>query len=140
MHSYQRAIAIVLTAFGASIVGMALRLIVPAEVLADAKSPVGAMTGLITLLLALVLGLLVYTAFSVYTTQPRRMGLARGDRTRRYSPRIWPRGYSRTYGFKGGAGALPQAILRRCKARAASAYVRGDPGDHALDEHLFRQS
>jgi hypothetical protein len=41
MHSYQRAIAIVLTAFGASIVGMALRLIVPVEVLADAKSPVG---------------------------------------------------------------------------------------------------
>jgi hypothetical protein len=69
MHSYQRAIAIVLTAFGASIVGMALRLIVPVEVLADAKSPVGAMTGLITLLLALVLGLLVYTVFTVYSTQ-----------------------------------------------------------------------
>jgi hypothetical protein len=68
-HSYQRAIAMVLTAFGASIVGMALRLIVPVDVLADAKSPVGAMTGLITLLLALVLGLLVYTAFTVYSTQ-----------------------------------------------------------------------
>ena len=41
----------------------------PAQYLTDAKSTVGAMVGLVTLLLALVLGLLVWTAFSVYTTQ-----------------------------------------------------------------------
>ena len=48
---------------------MALQLVVPAQVLADSKGTVGAMVGLITLLLALVLGLLVYTAFTVYSTQ-----------------------------------------------------------------------
>ena len=69
MHSYHRAIAVALATFFASLLGMALRLVVPAQVLTDSKGPVGAMTGLITLLLALVLGLLVYTAFTVYSTQ-----------------------------------------------------------------------
>jgi hypothetical protein len=48
---------------------MALQWILPAQVLTDSKGTVGAMVGLITLLLALVLGLLVFTAFSVFTTQ-----------------------------------------------------------------------
>ena len=69
MHSYTRAIAVAATTFCASIVGMALQWVVPAQVLTEAKGPVGAMVGLVTLLLALVLGLLVFTAFSVYTTQ-----------------------------------------------------------------------
>src|SRR5271166_2780983 len=69
MHSYQRAMAVALTIFGASVLGMALQFVVPAQVLADSKGTVGAMGGLITLLLALVLGLLVYTAFTVYSTQ-----------------------------------------------------------------------
>src|ERR1700751_1960878 len=69
MHSYQRAIAVALATFGASVLGMALQLVVPPQVLADSKGTVGAMVGLITLLLALVLGLLVYTAFTVYSTQ-----------------------------------------------------------------------
>src|SRR5271165_1718773 len=69
MYSYQQAIAVGLATFVASVLGMALQLVVPAQVLADSKGTVGAMVGLITLLLALVLGLLVYTAFTVYTTQ-----------------------------------------------------------------------
>jgi hypothetical protein len=69
MHSYQRAMAVALATFCASVLGMVLQLVVPAQVLADSKGTVGAMVGLITLLLALVLGLLVYTAFTVYTTQ-----------------------------------------------------------------------
>ena len=69
MHSTQRAIAVALTTFGASLLGMALRLIVPAQVLTDSKATVGGMLGLVTLLLALVLGLLIYTAFTVYSTQ-----------------------------------------------------------------------
>jgi hypothetical protein len=69
MHSLHRAIAVALTLFGASVVGMALQWVVPADVLTQSKATVGAMIGLITLLLALVLGLLVFTAFSVFTTQ-----------------------------------------------------------------------
>ena len=69
MHSLTRAIAVALTTFGASVVGMALQWVVPAQVLTEAKGTVGAMAGLVTLLLALVLGLLIWTAFSVFTTQ-----------------------------------------------------------------------
>jgi hypothetical protein len=69
MHSLSRSIAAGAATFGASVVGMALQWVVPAQVLTDAKGTVGAMVGLVTLLLALVLGLLVFTAFSVYTTQ-----------------------------------------------------------------------
>ena len=46
-----------------------MRLVVPAQVLNNSKATVGGMAGLVTLLLALVLGLLVYTAFTVYSTQ-----------------------------------------------------------------------
>lgn len=69
MNSLNRSIAVAAIAFGASLIGMALQWVVPADVLAASKAPVGAIVGLITLLLALVLGLLVYTAFSVFSTQ-----------------------------------------------------------------------
>ena len=69
MHSLYRAIVVALITFGASLVGMALQWVVPADVLTASKGSVGAMVGLVTLLLALVLGLLVFTAFSVFTTQ-----------------------------------------------------------------------
>src|SRR5208337_1007279 len=63
----------------------------------------------------------------------------RGDRTGRGSGGIWPRGCPRTGGLEGGAGALAQAVLWRPEAWSAGPYVRGNPGDDALDEHLFRQ-
>jgi hypothetical protein len=69
MYSLRRAVAAAGVAFVASLVGMLLQHVVPDPVLADGKASVGAMVGLFTLLLALVLGLLVWTAFSVYTTQ-----------------------------------------------------------------------
>src|SRR5258708_10721165 len=69
MHSLNRAILVAAITFGASLVGMALQWEVPADVLTASKGSVGAMVGLITLLLALVLGFLVFTAFSVYATQ-----------------------------------------------------------------------
>src|SRR5271155_3839524 len=69
MHPLYRSIAVAAVTFGASLLGMALQWVVPAQVLTESKGAVGAMVGLITLLLALVLGLLVFTAFSVYTTQ-----------------------------------------------------------------------
>jgi hypothetical protein len=69
MHSLKRAVATAVIAFAASVVGMLLQRVVPEPILSEAKGPVGAMLGLFTLLLALVLGLLIWTAFSVYTTQ-----------------------------------------------------------------------
>ncbi len=69
MHPLYRAILVAAITFGASLVGMALQWEVPADVLTASKGSVGAMVELVTLLLALVLGLLVFTAFSVFTTQ-----------------------------------------------------------------------
>jgi hypothetical protein len=69
MRALIRSLAVAAITFGASLVGMALQWAVPADVLTASKGSVGAMVGLVTLLLALVLGLLVFTAFSVYTTQ-----------------------------------------------------------------------
>jgi hypothetical protein len=69
MHSLGRAIAVAVILFGASVIGMLLQWVVPADVLTASKGTVGAMVGLVTLLLALVLGLLVFTAFSLFTTQ-----------------------------------------------------------------------
>ncbi len=69
VHSLIRSTAVGLTTFGASLVGLALQWVVPAEALTASKGSVGAMVGIVGLLLALVLGLLVFTAFSVFTTQ-----------------------------------------------------------------------
>src|SRR5262249_3745629 len=69
MQSLNRAMIVVGATFGASVVGMLLQWLVPADMLNASKGSVGAMVGLVTLLLALVLGLLVFTAFSVFTTQ-----------------------------------------------------------------------
>ena len=69
MKPLYRAIVVAAITFGASVVGIALQWVVPADVLTASKSSVGAMVGLVTLLLALVLGLLVFTAFSVFTNQ-----------------------------------------------------------------------
>jgi hypothetical protein len=69
MSALNRSIAVAAITFGASLVGMALQWVVPADMLTASKGSVGAMVGLVTLLLALVLGLLVFTAFSVFTIQ-----------------------------------------------------------------------
>ncbi len=69
MHSLTRAIAVALTTFGASVVGMLLQWVAPAPGF-DRGQGHGRSDGwLVTLLLALVLGLLIWTAFSVFTTQ-----------------------------------------------------------------------
>lgn len=69
MQSLKRSLVVAVIVFAASAVGMVLQALVPAPVLAESKGTVGAMIGLVTLLLALVLGLLVYTAFAVFATQ-----------------------------------------------------------------------
>ena len=69
MRALYRSTAVAAMTFGASLLGMALQWAVPADMLGASKGSVGAMVGLVTLLLALVLGLLVFTSFSVFTMQ-----------------------------------------------------------------------
>ena len=69
MQNLKRSLIAVLATFGAGILGMTLAWLVPAQHLTEARGALGAIVGLVTLLLALVLGLLIWTAFGVYTTQ-----------------------------------------------------------------------
>ena len=55
--------------FASALVGFFLQRLFPVSVVKDAKDMVGSITGLIILLLALVLGLLVWTSYGVYTAQ-----------------------------------------------------------------------
>ena len=141
MDSLKRSIVVALATFGASVVGMLLQHIVPAQVLTDSKGTVGAIVGLVTLLLALVLGLLVYTAFAVYTTQrDEAQGLGQvvielDLALERYGPEAAPG----RAGLRAALGAFARPLLRRRKARAAAVHLRGNPGDAAWARQLFRQ-
>ncbi len=69
MKFLTQAIVVMLITFGASVIGALLQSVVPVQTLSESKATIGAMIGLITLLLALVLGFLVFTAFSVFSIQ-----------------------------------------------------------------------
>ncbi len=69
MNSLVRSAGVAIAAFACGVVGMLIQLTLPVQYVTEARGPVGAVVGLITLLLALVLGLLIWTAFSVFTTQ-----------------------------------------------------------------------
>ena len=140
MHSLNRAIFVALITFGASLVGMALQWVVPADVLTASKGSVGAMVGLVTLLLALVLGLLVFTAFSVFTTQ-RDEAYSLGPLVAEVDLALELYGPEAAAGRAGsarGASAFAGALLRRFGARAAAVHVRGDAGDILKPKQLFR--
>ena len=64
-----RAIVIACVIFAGALIGSALQLLLPSQHLADAKGVIGMVQGLVTLLLALVLGLLVWTSYGVYAQQ-----------------------------------------------------------------------
>ncbi len=141
MHSFNRAIFVALITFGASLVGMALQWIVPADVLTASKSSVGAMTGLVTLLLALVLGLLVFTAFSVFTTQ-RDEAFSLGPMVAEVDLALELYGPEAAPGRAGLLGALQRSRARffgEFEARAAALHLRGDAGDLLEPEQVFRQ-
>jgi hypothetical protein len=55
--------------FSGCMVGVLLQHLLPAQHVADAKSAITTIQGLVGLLLALVLGLLVWTSYGVYSQQ-----------------------------------------------------------------------
>src|SRR5574337_601736 len=69
MHIVRRAIFIGCVIFAGALIGDGLQWLVPQAYLSDAKAAVGMVQGLVTLLLALVLGLLVWTSYGVYAQQ-----------------------------------------------------------------------
>jgi hypothetical protein len=69
MKSLSRSIMFGLITFGASVVGLLLGYMSPVAMLTASKATIGGIIGLVSLLLALVLGFLVYTAFAIFATQ-----------------------------------------------------------------------
>ena len=69
MTSIVRTLLIALLTFISGLLGFFLQWLLPVQVVADGKAMVGSIIGLVTLLLALVLGLLVWAGYGVYTTQ-----------------------------------------------------------------------
>ena len=55
--------------FGSGMAGFLVQWLVPVHEMTDAKGAIGSVVGLVTLLLALVLGLVIWTSFGVFTTQ-----------------------------------------------------------------------
>jgi hypothetical protein len=139
MRSYRQATAVALATLVASLLGMALRLVVPAQVLNGSMATVGGMTGLITLLLALVLGLLVYTAFTVYSTQQAEaQGL--GPVVIELDVLLEQYGPEALRGRIGLREALGRSLRRffgDLEHGPQAHTFEETPGDHALGEHLF---
>lgn len=69
MYSIKRTAGVIILTFVAAMIGMAVQHVLSTSMLNDSKPSVGAVAGLVTLLLALVLGLLIWTAYGVFATQ-----------------------------------------------------------------------
>src|SRR5271156_1628340 len=65
----RRALLVACVIFAGCLVGVLLQRLLPTQHLADAKSAITTIQGLVTLLLALVLGLLIWTSYGVYSQQ-----------------------------------------------------------------------
>jgi hypothetical protein len=62
-------VVVAVVTFASGLVGFLLPRLLPAQYVDDSKGMVGSIGGLVTLLLALVLGLLVWASYGVYTNQ-----------------------------------------------------------------------
>ena len=69
MNPFARTTIVALLTFASGLLGFFLQWLLPVQHVADAKGMIGSIIGLVTLLLALVLGLLVWTSYGVYTNQ-----------------------------------------------------------------------
>ena len=69
MNPLARTLIVALLTFVSGLLGFLLQWLLPVQDIADARGMIGSIIGLVTLLLALVLGLLVWTSYGVYTNQ-----------------------------------------------------------------------
>ena len=69
MSALGKAAWLATASFAFALVGFGLEAALPPHTLADAKGMIGSIAGLVSLLLALVLGLVIWTSHGVYTSQ-----------------------------------------------------------------------
>ena len=69
MRTTRRAVVVACLIFAGAVVGNILQWLLPAQHLADAKGVITTVQGVVTALLAIVLGLLIWTSYGVYSQQ-----------------------------------------------------------------------
>jgi hypothetical protein len=69
MHSINRTALVAAMTFVAGMAGLMTQWALPAQYLTDSRRAIGSVVGLVTLLLALVLGLLIWASYGVFATQ-----------------------------------------------------------------------
>ncbi len=69
MSSIRRSATILALTFASCMGGLVIQWLLPTQVVADSRATIGGIVGLVTLLLALVLGLLVWASYGVFATQ-----------------------------------------------------------------------
>jgi hypothetical protein len=69
MNSLARSVTVLGMTLVSVIAGLLLQMALPPQMLADAKGAILGLVGLVTLLLALVLGLLIWASYGVYSAQ-----------------------------------------------------------------------
>ena len=150
-----RAVLVMSVIFAGCMVGVLLRHLLPSQHIADAKSAITTIQGLVGLLLALVLGLLVWTSYGVYSQQQseahtlgsqilqldlalERYGPA-ADRGRELLKQELVASRERFWGGGGGAGPVrltygqSRAELRDFDGFFATLKPRDDEQRHQLD-------
>ena len=104
------------------LLGFLMQWLVPVQALTDGKGMVGSIIGLVTVLLALVLGLLVWTSYGVYTKQV--------DETQSLGPVILQLDFAlERYGPEARAGReLLRGLVARVRERFWGGKGLGHPG------------
>ena len=69
MSPFARTATIAILTFASALLGFFLHWLLPAQHVADARGMIGSIIGLVTLMLALVLGLLIWASYGVYSHQ-----------------------------------------------------------------------
>jgi hypothetical protein len=69
MKTIERTALVAIVTFASGMMGFFIQWVLPAQHVTDSKGAIGSVVGLVTLLLALVLGLVIWTSFGVFTTQ-----------------------------------------------------------------------
>jgi hypothetical protein len=107
VNPFSTTLVVALLTFASGLLGFFLQWVLPVQDIADARGMIGSVIGLVTLLLALVLGLLIWTTYGVYTNQ--------NTESRSLGPLILKLDFSlEQYGpaAKGGRDLLRAAVVR----------------------------
>ncbi len=119
MNPFPRTLVVALLTFVSALLGFLLQWLLPVQDILDAKGIIGSIIGLVTLLLALVLGLLVWTSYGVYTNQNSEL--------QSLGPLILRLDFTlEQYGTEAGPG---RDLLRASVVRARDRFWGGLPKD-----------